>query len=118
MHELSLSRAVISTALKHAEGRQVAGVSLRVGRLRQVVPETLRFYFAFAARGTQCDGAQLEIEVVDVRLRCNACADIWDIEIPDFRCRACAGSDVSVIAGDEFQIESIEVEEEACTAHG
>ena len=53
-----------------------------------------------------------------MRLRCNACGEAWDIEIPDFRCRACGGSDVSVTAGDEFQVESIEVEEEACTAHG
>lgn len=117
MHELSLSRAVISTAVKHAEGRRVTGVSLRVGRLRQVVPQTLEFYFEFAARGTPCEGAQLEIEVVDVRLGCNACGEAWAIEIPDFRCPACGGSDVSITAGDEFQVESIEVEEDACTAH-
>jgi hydrogenase nickel incorporation protein HypA/HybF len=118
VHELSLSRAVISTALEHADGRRVAAVSLQVGRLRQVVPGTLEFYFEFAARGTPCEGAHLDIEVVEVRLRCNTCGEAWDIEIPDFRCRACGGPDVSVTAGDEFQIESIEVEEDACTAHG
>ena len=52
MHELSLSGAVLNTAVKHAGGRRVSLVTLRVGRLRQVVPDTLEFYFEFVARGT------------------------------------------------------------------
>jgi len=109
---------VVNTAVKHAAGRRVTVVSLRVGRLRQVVPDTLDFYFGFVARDTVCEGARLEMEVVDAALRCNACGHEWAIEIPAFRCPACAGSDVAVAAGDEFEVESIEVEETACIAHG
>ena len=58
MHELSLSSAIINTAVKHAGGRRVTVVSLRVGRLRQVVPDTLEFYFDFVARDTLCEGAR------------------------------------------------------------
>ncbi|MBV9838613.1 MAG: hydrogenase maturation nickel metallochaperone HypA, partial [Solirubrobacterales bacterium] len=54
MHELSLSGAIVNTAVKHASGRPVRVVSVRVGRLRQVVPATLEFYFEFVARGTLC----------------------------------------------------------------
>ena len=52
MHELSLSSAIVNTVVKHAAGRQVSLVSLRVGRLRQVVPDTLEFYFELVARDT------------------------------------------------------------------
>lgn len=113
MHELSLSSAVINTALKHADGRRVTVVSLRVGRLRQVVPDTLEFYFEFVARGTLCEGARLEQEILEARLRCRACAREWAIEIPAFRCPTCGGSDVAVASGNEFEVESIEVEEDA-----
>ena len=65
MHELSLSGAIVNTVVKHADGRQVTVVNLRVGRLRQVVPDTLEFYFEFVARGTVCEGARLEQELVD-----------------------------------------------------
>ena len=34
MHELSLSGAVLNTAVKHAGGRRVSLITLRVGRLR------------------------------------------------------------------------------------
>ena len=109
MHELSLSSAVVNTAVKHAEGRRVELVSLRIGRLRQVVPETLEFYFAFVARDTVCDGAKLEYEIIEARLRCNPCATEWSIEIPAFRCPTCGGSDVEIASGNEFEVESIEV---------
>ncbi len=116
MHELSLSGAIVNTAVKHARGRKVTSVNLRVGRLRQVVPDTLEFYFEFVARDTVCEGAQLEQEVVDARLRCIPCDREWTIEIPAFRCPTCGASDVEIASGNEFEIESIEVEEAACIA--
>ena len=110
MHELSLSGAVLNTVVKHAGERTVSVVSLRIGRLRQVVPDTLEFYFELVARGTICERARLEQEIVEARLRCNPCAREWEIQIPAFRCPTCGGSDVVVASGDEFEVESIEVE--------
>jgi hydrogenase nickel incorporation protein HypA/HybF len=116
MHELSLSGAVLNTVVKHAGERPVSLVSLRVGRLRQVVPDTLEFYFGFVARGTVCEGARLEQEIVEASLRCDRCEREWDIEIPAFRCPTCGGAEVVVASGNEFEVESIEVEEAACIA--
>jgi hydrogenase nickel incorporation protein HypA/HybF len=116
MHELSLSSAVVATTVKHADGRRVSVINLRIGRLRQVVPETLQFYFGFVSRETVCQGARLELEVIDARLRCRPCGTEWAIEIPAFRCPACGGSEVEVASGDEFEVESIEVEEAECIA--
>ena len=116
MHELSLSSAIIATAAKHADGRRVSVVTLRVGRLRQVVPETLEFYFEFVARDTVCEGARLDQEVVEARLRCGPCRTEWGIDVPAFRCPDCGGSEVSIVAGSEFEVESIEVEEAQCIA--
>jgi hydrogenase nickel incorporation protein HypA/HybF len=116
MHELSLSSAVVNTVVKHADGRQVEVVNLTIGRLRQVVPETLEFYFSFVARDTLCDSAKLNYEIIDARLRCNPCAKEWEIEIPAFRCPTCGGSDVEVASGNEFEVESIEVQEAECIA--
>jgi len=116
MHELSLSSAIVNTVVKHADGRRVTVVNLQVGRLRQVVPDTLEFYFEFVARGTVCEGARLEQEVLDARLCCKPCGSEWEIQIPAFRCPSCGGSDVAIASGDEFEVESIEVEEAECIA--
>jgi hydrogenase nickel incorporation protein HypA/HybF len=116
MHELSLSSAVLATTLKHADGRRVSAINLRIGRLRQVIPDSLEFYFEFVSRETVCEGARLEMEVIDARLRCRPCGTEWAIEIPAFRCPTCGGSEVEVASGDEFEVESIEVEEAECIA--
>jgi hydrogenase nickel incorporation protein HypA/HybF len=116
MHELSLSSAILGTVLKHAHGRRVTQVDVRIGWLRQVVPETLEFYFGFVTRDTVCEAARLELEVVPARLECAACAEQWELDLPVFRCPACSSSDVTVIQGNEFEVESIEIEEVACTA--
>lgn len=116
MHELSLSSAIVNTAARHASGRRVSLVSLRVGQLRQVVPETLAFYFSLVARDTVCEDARLAQELVEAKLLCLACDYVWAIESPAFHCPVCGGAEVSVNSGEEFEVESIEVEEEPCIA--
>jgi hydrogenase nickel incorporation protein HypA/HybF len=118
MHELSIATAVLNTALKHAADRRVTTVRLRAGAMRQVVPESLSFYFEIVARDTACEGATLELEQIEARLRCSACERRWSPQIPAFRCPDCGSADVEVAAGDELEVDYIEVEEQevACIA--
>jgi hydrogenase nickel incorporation protein HypA/HybF len=111
VHELSLSSALVNTVVKHARGRPVSRVSVRVGRLRQVVPDSLSFYFEIVARETVCEGARLELLDVPARLRCGLCRQDWEPLIAAFRCPRCAGAEVEVLSGEEFEVEWIEVEE-------
>ena len=115
MHEFSIASAVVDTAVRHAAGRRVSVVTVRCGRLRQVVPDSLDFAFGLVSRETVCDGARLEQVVVPARLRCEACRHEWELEVPAFRCPACGTADVEVLSGEELEVESIEVEEPACT---
>jgi hydrogenase nickel incorporation protein HypA/HybF len=115
MHELSLSRAILDTADRHAAGRRVVRLSVTIGTLRQVVPDSLVFYFEIIARGTVCEGALLQPRLVPARLRC-ACGEEWELAELSFRCPRCAGAEVTVLDGDELRVDSIEVEETSCIA--
>ena len=117
MHEYSIAMGVVQTALRHAGGSRVTAVNLRVGPLRQVVPDALVFAFELAARGTACEGARLEQELVPCRLQCPSCVVEWTAAEPDFRCRTC-GWPAVVLSGDELEIESIDVEEEVESCSG
>jgi hydrogenase nickel incorporation protein HypA/HybF len=117
VHELAISSAVLESVLRHADGRRVMSVRLRVGHLRQVVPDSLDFYWGIVTRDGVAEGSVLEQEVIPARLECRDCGREWAIELPVFRCPGCGGAEVAVVAGDELEVESIEVEEEpACTA--
>jgi hydrogenase nickel incorporation protein HypA/HybF len=122
MHELSVCSAIVDTTIRHALGRRVSTVHLRVGALRQVVPESLDFYFGVVSRDTICEGADLDIELIAALMRCSQCGREWDpapepihtgdpeINLPSFRCPDCDAAGAEVIAGDELLIDSIDVE--------
>ncbi len=114
MHELSISSAIVDTAVRHAAGRRVSSVTVRIGHLRQAMPDSLEFYFGICARETVVDGAVLELEIVPGRLLCRACGHEWRVEMTAFRCPQCASGDVEVLSGEELEVESIEVEDAAC----
>jgi hydrogenase nickel incorporation protein HypA/HybF len=116
VHELSVASAVIDTATRHAAGRRVTAVYLRVGHLRQVVPASLALYFGHVARGTLCEGARLEQEVVPARLACESCGHGWALGAAAFRCPQCGAAGATVVSGNELEVESIDVEqrEAAC----
>jgi hydrogenase nickel incorporation protein HypA/HybF len=122
MHELSVSSAIVETVLRHAGGRRVSTVHLQVGSLRQVVPESLDFYFGVASRDTLCEGADLDMRVVDALMRCTQCGREWDpapepvhsgdpaAMLPRFRCPDCQAAGAEVLAGNDLLIDSIDVE--------
>jgi hydrogenase nickel incorporation protein HypA/HybF len=121
MHELAVAQAIVAAAERHADGRPVSVVRVRVGRLRQVVPEYLSFYFELAAKETICEGAELEWERIPSVLHCSECAAEWDPAAPpareqdqltvSFRCPDCMSADHRVISGDDLVLESIDVTE-------
>jgi hydrogenase nickel incorporation protein HypA/HybF len=114
MHELSIATAVLNTALEHADDRPVEVVAMRVGTLRQVSPDSLRFYWGIVTRDTVCEGSRLELDVIVTRLACEDCGGEWEPQIAAFRCPYCDSGAVRVIAGEELEIEYLELKE---TAH-
>ncbi|HMD56797.1 MAG TPA: hydrogenase maturation nickel metallochaperone HypA [Solirubrobacteraceae bacterium] len=116
MHELAISRAILETALIHAEERRVRRIEVTIGALRQVVPSSLEFYLEAVARGTLCEGAELVCRLAPARLRCT-CGERWELRELDFACPRCAEGRVQVLDGEQLLVDCIEVEEEeaACT---
>ena len=109
MHELALAQAVVAIACEHAGGGRVEKVELRVGALRQVVPDPLRFAFELLAQGTAAEGAELALELVPARVACRACGVETEVGAFPLACWACRGLDVDVVAGEEFEVEALEV---------
>jgi len=111
MHELALAESVVAIASRHAAGRPVARVELKVGHLRQVVPAALEFAFELVAQGTAVEGAQLVLEAVPAAGRCRRCGA--ESELPGFplACAACGSVDVELLRGEELLVEALELEE-------
>ena len=118
MHELSIADAIVTIARDHAQGRRVTNVDVKIGYLRQVVPDALAFAFELVTAGTNVDGAGLRIERVPARVTCRACGAESDATDFPLACAGCADVDVDVVAGDELLVESIELEDEPIAVGG
>ena len=94
-----------------SKGRPVSRVEVRVGHLRQVVPDSLRFAFELITAGTVLEGAELALEEVPARVRCIACEAETELEEFPAHCGECGGLDVEVTAGEELLVDSIDVED-------
>jgi hydrogenase nickel incorporation protein HypA/HybF len=113
MHELAIAQSMFEIARRHARGKRVTKVEVRVGHLRQVVPASLSFAFELTAMGTELEGAELEIVQVPAAGVCRDCGT--DLQLPDFplMCSSCGGLDIDLTAGEELQVESLELDEQA-----
>ncbi|MDQ6838581.1 MAG: hydrogenase maturation nickel metallochaperone HypA [Actinomycetota bacterium] len=107
MHELALCEAIAETVARHADGRPVERVEVRIGHFRQVVPDSLQFSWELLTEGTDLAGCELVIDHVPAVITCGACGEQTTLDLPIMLCRSCESTDVTLISGEEFLIASI-----------
>ncbi len=110
MHELSLTRHVVSMVVERADARRVTAVRLRIGRLSGVSAEAVRFAFDVCARGTVAEGARLLLVEPEGRGECPGCGRSFPMDSVIETCSFCRMSPLRVVGGEDLMIESIEME--------
>jgi hydrogenase nickel incorporation protein HypA/HybF len=125
MHELSITQAILDTALRHAEQahvKTIRALDLRVGALSGILGESVEFYFELISRETLAEGALLRIEVVPPRARCRACgaeydfpfeadvAEAWLAQLGSLERCACGQRAYELSGGTGCYLDSIDVE--------
>ncbi len=83
-------------------------VRLDIGALSGVVPDSVRFCFDLVTEGTNLEGARLEITQQAGRCTCHTCGEEFEPDDLIALC-PCGSADVTVIAGQQLQIASVEV---------
>jgi hydrogenase nickel incorporation protein HypA/HybF len=110
VHELSLCQAIAGAVRPYADGRHVEVVRVKIGALRQVVPDSLSFCWTLVRDYEDMPDAELELEFVGAEVRCRSCdrqsaiTSQWSLLCPH-----CQSADVEVLRGDEFLVTSLDV---------
>lgn len=110
MHELAIAEDFLTVILDAAEDRPVKSAKLKIGRLHAVFPDSLRMSFQLAAEGTPAAQAVLDLQEVPASFRCKACGEITACGSSLLSCHACRSSDLYITAGDELEVNAIELE--------
>jgi len=114
MHELSITQSILEIALRHgvqAQATKITDLHLIIGQLSSVVDDSVQFYWDMIAKDTLAEGSTLHFTRIPARLECQECGQTYTLEDSQLEgCPACESTKVKVIAGKEFQLESIEIE--------
>ena len=113
MHELAVTQSLVELAVRKANERgaqRVTDLNLVIGRLASIVDDSVQFYFDEVSRDTLCEGAQLHFKRVPARLLCLDCQCVYELGRDMAPCPHCGSARLRVVGGDEFYLESIEVE--------
>ncbi len=111
MHELSLCEAIAHKVRERANGRPVTEVVIRVGHLRQVVPDAMEFSWMMLTDGTGLEGCRLKIEQIPATVACGECRDETRLTAPILSCGSCGSTNVKLMTGEELMVVSLEIVE-------
>jgi hydrogenase nickel incorporation protein HypA/HybF len=109
MHEIALCEGIVESVERHRRGRDVGKVTVQVGFLRQIDPESLSFAWEMVTSGGPLDGAELEIFHVPATVMCAQCGARTVLDMPVPLCGSCGGAAVQVVTGDELTVVSPEL---------
>ncbi|GAB4546102.1 MAG: hydrogenase maturation nickel metallochaperone HypA [Anaerolineales bacterium] len=113
MHELAVTQSILEIALRHAEqagARRVTDINLLIGEFASIVDNSVSFYWEIVSEGTLASGARLNFERIPGEMTCGDCGESFHPSSDTFQCPACASSFVNISKGDEFRVDSIDVE--------
>jgi len=110
MHELSIAENIVEIINENVTGHEaVMRVRIKIGKLANVVLDSLEFCFRAITKGTRFENTKLEIENVNILAHCSRCGVDSEIEGFLFQCKSCYGTDVELISGNELKVVEIEI---------
>ena len=115
MHELAVTQGILDIAVKEAEkagGRTVTDINIKLGVFSGMVPDCIQEYYDLLSEDTPAHGAKLHFEKIPAVISCKECGKESEIERFRLRCTKCGGNKVTLIAGRELYIDSLEVYDE------
>ncbi|MEJ2535753.1 MAG: hydrogenase maturation nickel metallochaperone HypA [Calditrichia bacterium] len=112
MHELSIAQNIIEIVNDNLNDHQkniVKSVRVKVGKLTNILPDSLVFSFEALVKDTDLDGAVLEIEHLPIKIKCAECGAVSTSDDFLFSCEKCGGNQIKILSGNEFLVSEIEL---------
>jgi hydrogenase nickel incorporation protein HypA/HybF len=113
MHELAVTESLLETASDYATkngAKRVLILNLVIGDLSGIIDDSVQFYWDMISVDTICAGSMLKINKQPARFLCHSCQKEFTMDGELTPCPHCGSIDIKVISGDEFTLQSIEIE--------
>ena len=112
LHEATLAENILNIALEAAQQNHAAKIfkiGLRLGKLSGVEVKALNLSFDVLKKNSPAENAELVIERVPCRAKCNKCGKIFELERYNFFCPECDGV-LILQSGRELLVDFVDCE--------
>lgn len=113
MHELPFVESILKITLEHAERAQaqrVLALDIVVGQMASIVDDSVQFYWDMLSQDTLAEGAELRFKRIPAVYHCWDCGHEYQLDGEHLACPQCGSARVQLVQGDEFRLESIDIE--------
>lgn len=113
MHELPVTENILEIALRHASqanAKKITELNLVIGQLSSIIDDSIQFYWDIIAKDTIAEGARLNFQRIPTRMTCLECLTEFAPQDDDFNCPGCNSNHIKITAGEEFYLESIQID--------
>jgi len=113
MHEYSIVQSLVESCEEHAKknnASKVTKVVIKVGVMSGVEPHLLQEAFETFKEGTICDGCGFVMNIQKVKIECNTCDIISELEQNEYCCPKCESIDIKIIDGEDMFLMQLELE--------
>lgn len=115
MHELPITQNILQIALRYgnkSNAKRITDLYLVIGQLSSIIDESIQFYWPIISEGTIAEDAKLHFKRIPARLKCSVCGTDFHLKDGNLTtCPSCDSSQIKILTGNEFQLESIGVED-------
>lgn len=95
---------------RRANAVRINRIDLEVGALAGVLVDSLEFCFTAARKGTLAAEAELKVDIIKARGRCQECSTEFTTETHLAVCPNCESFKIDLLSGQELKIKSINVD--------
>jgi hydrogenase nickel incorporation protein HypA/HybF len=113
VHEIAIAQSIIDLVNDKASGggfTRVYSVTVAIGALSSVEPDSLSFGFDAVAAGTLAQGATLIIDRTPGKGFCVTCVKEIEVSSRGMPCPTCDGHQWLVVSGEELTLKNLEVD--------
>lgn len=111
MHEGNFTQQIVDgvvTELRKYPGRAVDSISVKVGEVYHLVPDSVQMHYELITKGTALEGVELHLLEESMQVICSQCGRQGHVQDHHLLlCSFCHSRHVKPVAGDKVTIEQI-----------
>lgn len=110
MREFQLTQTILQKSLLQAGNTKIKNLYLALGEIAELNQSLIQQHWNDLSKGTPAEQAQLHFRLIQAEVQCMACFGKYHPVDGKIHCPNCGSYGAKVLSGEEFILESIELE--------